>query len=108
VRYEEGRTCVVAQGEVIPITCAFGGPLRRTAREDAFPDNIDRDSAPGDGTMSNVHTTYPRMGWSSSHSKLCGTRTVAVFKERVGRARPWEFGVRRARSGVPTLVSRRG
>ena len=74
----------------------------------ACPGNIVRDSAPSDGTMSNVHTTYPRMGWSSSHSKLCGTRTVAVFKERVGRARPWEFGVRRARSGVPTLVSRRG
>ena len=35
-------------------------------------------------------------------------QTVAMFNERVGRARPWEFGVRRARSGVPTLVSRRG
>ena len=50
-----------AQGEAIPIMGAFGGPLRRTAREDACPGNIDRDSAPGDRTMSNMHTTYPRM-----------------------------------------------
>ena len=62
VRDEEGCTCVVAQGEAIPVMGAFGGPLRRTAREDACPGNIVRDSAPGDGTMSNVHTTYPRMG----------------------------------------------
>ena len=68
VRDEEGRTCVVAQGEAIPVMGAFGGPLRRTAQEDAYPGNIDRDSAPGDGTMSNVHTTYPHMGRGSSHS----------------------------------------
>ena len=45
VRDEEGCTCVVAQGEAIPIMGAFGGPLRRTAREDACPGNIVRDSA---------------------------------------------------------------
>ena len=66
VRDEVGCTCVVAQGEATPIMGAFGGPLRRTAR-DACPGNIVRDSAPGDGTMSNVHTTYPRMGRGSSH-----------------------------------------
>ena len=53
---------MVAQGEAIPIMGAFGGPLRRTVREDACPGNIDRDSAPCDGTMSNVHTTYPPYG----------------------------------------------
>ena len=63
VRDEEECTCVVAQGEAIPVMGAFGGPLRRTAR---LP-NIVRDSAPGDGTMSNMHTTYPRMGRGSSH-----------------------------------------
>ena len=68
VRDEEGCTCVVAQGEAIPVMGAFGGPLRRTTREDACPGNIDRDSAPIDLTMSNVHTTYPRMGRGSSHS----------------------------------------
>ena len=67
MRDEEGCTCVVAQGEMIPVMGAFGGPLRRTAREDACPGNKDRDSAPGDGTMSNVHTTYPCMGGGSSH-----------------------------------------
>ena len=65
---EEGCTYVVAQGEAIPVMGAFGEPLRRTARKDACPGNIDRDSAPSDGTMSNVHTTYPRMGRGSSHS----------------------------------------
>jgi hypothetical protein len=30
------------------------------------------------GTMLNVHATYPRMGGGSSHSKLCGSRTVGV------------------------------
>ena len=33
----------------------------------ACPGNIVRDRAPGDGTMSNVHTTYPCMGEGSSH-----------------------------------------
>ena len=47
-----------AQGEAIPVMGAFGGPLRRTTR-DACPGNIVRDSASSDGTMSNVHTTYP-------------------------------------------------
>ena len=64
---DEECTYVVAQGEAIPVMGGFGGPLRRTAREDACPGNIDRDSAPGDGTMSNMHTTYPRMGRGSSH-----------------------------------------
>ena len=44
----------------VPLADLYGG-LR------AFPGNIVRDHAPGDGTMSNVHTTYPCMGGGSSH-----------------------------------------
>ena len=64
VRDEEGCTYVVSQGEAIPVMGALAdlyGGLR------ACPGNIVRDRAPGDGTMSNVHTTYPCMGRGSSH-----------------------------------------
>ena len=65
--FRRGTPVVGAYGDAIPVMGAFGGPLQRTAREDACPGNIVRDSAPGDGTMSNVHTTFPRMGRGSSH-----------------------------------------
>ena len=58
------------KGEAIPVMGAFGRPLAADTHldEDACPGNIDRESVLGDGTMLNVHATYPRMGRGSSHS----------------------------------------
>ena len=97
------------KGEAIPVMGAFGRPLAADTHldEDACPGNIDQESGPGDRTMLNVHH-LPPYGQGFQPFLAVRYQTVAVFNERVGRARPWEFGVRRARSGVPTLVSRRG
>ena len=46
-------------GEAIPVMGAFCGPLGRVRAEDACSGNIIRVSGPVDGSLSNVHTTYP-------------------------------------------------
>jgi len=46
-------------GETIHVMGAFCGPLGRVRAEDARSGNIIRVSGPADGTLSNVHTTYP-------------------------------------------------
>ena len=37
VGFRRGTPVVGAYGEAIPVMGAFGGPLRRTTREDALP-----------------------------------------------------------------------